>query len=177
MLKGQIQTQIIYIIYTYIYIHVVCMCIYHNPTSWFDTEFFRTRGFDSTVIISGQAWPLGRKTYGVTSLNTEVPPVTKVTVPNSWLLETGIVPLSYINWQLGHELKPEIRENTKFWEWRHFRLLHTPPSFVKLFSFFWHLHRKHASVSFTALWRRKFKLLCLILKDVAFGNIWMESNC
>lgn len=136
MLKGQIQTQIKYIIYTYIYIHVVCMCIYYNPTSWFDTEFFRTWGFGNTVIISGQAWPLGRKTYGVTSLNTEVPPVTKVTVPNSWLLETGIVPLSYINRQLGHELKPEIRENTEFWEWRHFHLLHSPHLLLNFFLFF-----------------------------------------
>ena len=122
-----------------VYIHIftsVSMFIYYNRTSWFDTGFFRTRGLGNAVIINGQAGPLGRITYGVTSLNTKVPPVTKVKLPNSGLLETGIVPLSYVNQQQGHELKPEIRENTKFWECRHFSLLHTPPTFVQLFFFF-----------------------------------------
>lgn len=155
----------------------VCVYVYYNLTSWFDIGFFQTWGLGNTVIINEQARPLRRNTYGITSLNTEVPPVTSITQPNSWLFQTGLVPLSYINQQLGHELKPEIRENTKFWECRHFSLLHTPHLLLNRFFFFWHLHRKHASVSSTVLQGRKFKLLCLILKDVAFGNIWMQSNC
>lgn len=163
------------LIYIYIYIYITHTCIY--TTSWFDNEFFRIQGLGNTVIINGLAWPLEIKTHMVIQLNTKVLPVTKVTATNSWLLETGIVPQSFIDQQLGHELNPEIRENRKSRECRLFSLLHTPPSFVKLFFFFWHLHRKHVSVSFTALQGRKFKLLCLILKDVAFGNIWMQSNC
>lgn len=122
-----------------IHIHIdthVCVYVYYNLTSWFDTGFFQTWGPGNTVIINEQAWPLRRNTYGITLLNTEVPPVTSITQPNSWLFQTGLVPLSYINQQLGHELKPEIRENTKFWECRHFSLLHTPHLLLNRFFFF-----------------------------------------
>lgn len=46
----------------------------------------------------------------------KVLPVKEATVPNSWLPKTGIIPLSYINQELGHELRLEVKENTKFWE-------------------------------------------------------------